>query len=263
MLSAHPNCGFVCRDIPCALDLEIQYCSGIEARGRIMITTAIQTLLVTRSPFYTEALSRILERDHSIRINTPPEFMVPLTPNSVAGESWVVIFDLNSNHLSFDVYMDQLLRRRYKPRILLYGDTVTDEALVYYLSRGAHGCIVSSKMRGLLFTALKHVASGGIWFPHKTISHFVDRVVTEMTHVSRLFRVEPLLSRRENQVWTLVSRGATNKDIAIELSISERTVKFHISNLLEKLDVDNRRQLMMRYGKLTFFEPAIEVLRSR
>src|SRR5579859_5495129 len=111
---------------------------------------AIQTLLIARSTFYTEALARILEAERGIRLNIPSDFVLPLPPNSAAGGTWVVIYDLNANHLVFDAYMDQLANRPYPPRVLAYGDSISESAMLYCLSRGVHGCILSAKLKTLL-----------------------------------------------------------------------------------------------------------------
>ncbi len=209
----------------------------------------VQVLLVTRSPFYADVLSRILTRDRNIRLNVAPEFMLALPPNSAAGASWIVIYDLDSTHLTFDAYMNQIASRPHRPKVLLYQDNLVEDDLLYYLSRGTHGCIQASKVNTLLLPVLKHIASGGVWFPHKVIARFIERVVCEMSQVCRLFQSHPLVSKRECEVWALISSGASNKEIASRLLISERTVKFHVSHLFEKLDASNRRELMVLFGQ--------------
>jgi DNA-binding NarL/FixJ family response regulator len=53
----------------------------------------------------------------------------------------------------------------------------------------------------------------------------------------------PRLTRRERQVALLVARGLTNRQIAEELVVSERTVEMHVSNILGKLDLTSRAQV--------------------
>ena len=55
-------------------------------------------------------------------------------------------------------------------------------------------------------------------------------------------RLEPKLSRREREVLALIARGLSNKRIALELSISEKTVKAHLTNIFESLGVSDRYQ---------------------
>jgi DNA-binding CsgD family transcriptional regulator len=53
------------------------------------------------------------------------------------------------------------------------------------------------------------------------------------------------LTAREGQVLQLLFRHLTNKEIAYQLNISERTAKFHVSNVLRKLGIENRRNLLV------------------
>jgi DNA-binding NarL/FixJ family response regulator len=55
-------------------------------------------------------------------------------------------------------------------------------------------------------------------------------------------RIEKFLSAREFEVLELVARGHKNWEIALALGIEERTVRFHVGNILDKLSVKNRTQ---------------------
>ena len=55
--------------------------------------------------------------------------------------------------------------------------------------------------------------------------------------------VQDVLTQREREILAEVTRGATNREIAEKLNISKYTVKNHVKNILEKLDLDNRTQL--------------------
>jgi len=57
------------------------------------------------------------------------------------------------------------------------------------------------------------------------------------------------LSDRENEVLSLVTKGYSNKEIAQELCISVNTVKNHISNIMKKMNVKNRNQLIISFLK--------------
>jgi DNA-binding NarL/FixJ family response regulator len=61
--------------------------------------------------------------------------------------------------------------------------------------------------------------------------------------------LEPLTDR-EQEVLTLLARGLTNKAIAVELDISEHTVRFHVSAILGKLGAESRTEAAMRAAQL-------------
>jgi DNA-binding NarL/FixJ family response regulator len=212
--------------------------------------TVINTLLVTRSQVYKEALMRMLERERTIHAIVPSDFVLPLPPAGIGGKKpFVVLYDLAVKKMSFTDYATELERRHLQPRILLYGDEANDDELLFYMSRGAHGFLLSDQLGNLLVTAIKHVAAGSLWMPHKIVAGFVEKVVYEFTHVSKLFRVPCAVSPREQEVWTMINQGRSNKEIGDKLKITERTVKFHVSQLLSKLQVTNRRELMLIFGR--------------
>ena len=72
---------------------------------------------------------------------------------------------------------------------------------------------------------------------------------------SRQTRQAPTLTRREDQILTLLTRGRSSKEIARELSISPKTVATHVQNLLGKLDVHSRAELVARAYLLGLVEP--------
>jgi DNA-binding NarL/FixJ family response regulator len=212
--------------------------------------TVINTLLVTRSQVYKEALMRMLERERTIHAIVPSDFVLPLPPAGIGGKKpFVVLYDLAVKKMSFTDYATELERRHLQARILLYGDEANDDELLFYMSRGAHGFLLSDQLGNLLVTAIKHVAAGSLWMPHKIVAGFVEKVVYEFTHVSKLFRVPCAVSPREQEVWTMINQGRSNKEIGDKLKITERTVKFHVSQLLSKLQVTNRRELMLIFGR--------------
>ncbi|MBI4503430.1 MAG: response regulator transcription factor [Gemmatimonadetes bacterium] len=56
------------------------------------------------------------------------------------------------------------------------------------------------------------------------------------------------LTQREREVWALVARGLSNRDIARRLTLSDNTVKFHVQHLVHKLGVKNRTEAALRHA---------------
>jgi DNA-binding NarL/FixJ family response regulator len=89
------------------------------------------------------------------------------------------------------------------------------------------------------------VASGGFWVPRSLLSEFVDAIINNSR--GRRVKIESAaeLSRREQEVLDSLLENLANKEIASKLNISERTVKFHVSNLLSKFGVRRRADLIL------------------
>ena len=88
------------------------------------------------------------------------------------------------------------------------------------------------------------MARGGFWVPRELLSRFVDSLL--QTGAARHTLHPAGLSSRENDVLDCLLENLSNKEIGSRLSISERTVKFHVSNLLGKFGVQRRADLILQ-----------------
>ncbi|MGH9814222.1 MAG: response regulator transcription factor, partial [Candidatus Acidiferrales bacterium] len=92
-------------------------------------------------------------------------------------------------------------------------------------------------------TAVSVILSGGAW----TLPHLLKRYQFQMSSFrSQESRSKLSLTGRENQVFEMLVRRFSNKEIAEALGISERTIKFHVSNIFHKLRVKRRAGLVDR-----------------
>jgi len=89
--------------------------------------------------------------------------------------------------------------------------------------------------------AIYAVAEEGLWIRREVLSLFVKKA-TQTLH--QLATPDRRLTRREGQILELMQQKVSNRAIAQRLTISERTAKFHVSNILRKLNLSNRRQLL-------------------
>ncbi len=127
-----------------------------------------------------------------------------------------------------------------------------DEDLLRLLYLGLDGLVkISEGLEEELVTAVNAILAGGIWAPRRVLAEYVRQ--------TDWLRSDQLLSRfsltaRESQVLQLALRHLSNKEIAGILGISERTVKFHVSNIFGKLQVDDRQSLPAAIG-VTLGEP--------
>ncbi len=109
---------------------------------------------------------------------------------------------------------------------------------------GAAGFIPKSLGTDMIETALEVVLSGDIWLPADVNLDAEDDGTSAL--VSRLSSLTP----QQVRVLMMLSRGLLNKQIAYELSVSEATVKAHVSAILQKLGVDSRTQAVIAAARI-------------
>jgi DNA-binding NarL/FixJ family response regulator len=128
-------------------------------------------------------------------------------------------------------------------RSLVLTDSL-DETMAFRLLRlGVKGLVPYERTAEQLVPALQAVQKGGFWVPRELLSRFVDSLL--QAGAARHTLHPAGLSARENDVLDCLLENLSNKEIASRLSIAERTVKFHVSNLLGKFGVQRRADLIL------------------
>jgi len=114
------------------------------------------------------------------------------------------------------------------------------------IRRGARGYVLQDASAADVVSAIRAVAEGHAVCPPVYARVLFDLVATQTDELPNTRRRTRWgLTRREQQLIPLIGRGLSNKEIASKLNISERTVKFHVSNLLSKFGVRRRADLIL------------------
>lgn len=129
-------------------------------------------------------------------------------------------------------------------RVIVVTEALTADQAVPLLRRGVKGILAYAEAQQQLLAVITAVAKGGLWVPREILSTFLDGLLGESVPASPPDARVAGLSRREVDVLDALLRNQSNKEIASRLNISERTVKFHVSNLLTKFSVQRRADLI-------------------
>jgi two-component system, NarL family, response regulator LiaR len=122
----------------------------------------------------------------------------------------------------------------------------TDDRIFQAVQAGARGYLLKGAPRDEIFRAIREVNNGGSLLEPAIAGKLLSRV----GDILRGGAVERLTAR-EVDILTLMTRGMRNKEIANELYITERTVKFHANAIYRKLDVSSRTEAVskaLRHG---------------
>lgn len=196
-------------------------------------TPAIDLSLADSNPLVLQALSELFERDNRFSLvatsSTAEGFLgaVIRVPVKVAVIDWML--PLLGGQKLIEVLRDQ----PGAPRIVVYGDDQRDVARLAMMA-GAAGFVARTAPTEQLMETCIAVAAGQMVFP------FLDLRDLQSDPISQL-------TRRERALLEALSKGQSNKELARAFEISDNTVKFHLSNLYEKLGVKNRAQAISFY----------------
>ena len=156
----------------------------------------------------------------------------------------VVLMDLNLPDASGVEATVRILAASPDVRVLMMTMSADDDAVVAAMRAGARGYIVKGTGRDELLHAIRTVAAGGAVFS-PTVADRLGRFFTGLA-VGGGREMFPQLTSRELEVLDLVARGLENRRIARELHLSDKTVRNHVSNVMAKLDVEDRSAAIAR-----------------
>jgi DNA-binding NarL/FixJ family response regulator len=137
--------------------------------------------------------------------------------------------------------------------VVVLADEPDDSIVSEALALGASGCCNTYAASEVLRQVALVVQNGGLWIGQEMLRRLVggtSRILGARSVEQRKNEWSSVLSDRETQVARLVASGASNREIAGKLSITERTVKAHLSAVFEKLGLRDRLQLTLRINGL-------------
>lgn len=142
----------------------------------------------------------------------------------------VVLMDLQLPGWNGIETTERLLEIDPKANVLIFSTFARDDEIQAALDRGAHGFLQKTSGRDELIQALRQVAAGKRFL--------TDEIEQRLAGL----RLGPTITSREREILSLIAKGRANKEIAGALGIAEDTVKRHIRNLFQKLEVSDRAQ---------------------
>ncbi|MGH9718392.1 MAG: response regulator transcription factor [Candidatus Acidiferrales bacterium] len=206
----------------------------------------LRVCLLSPHPMVLDEFHRLLE-DSAFQITSKQldSMLAPDLRNLDVPQAAVYVVDAHAARQATGVLLGNILDHNSAARLLVVGDHLKESDSYALLRQGVKGILTYAEAREQLSRALPQVASGGIWVPRPVLSRFVDSILTGR-QVRRLHPDSTNdLSHREQEVLTGLLENLANKELAQKMKISERTVKFHVSNLLAKFGVRRRADLIL------------------
>ena len=137
--------------------------------------------------------------------------------------------------------INDIMKEDPKARILVLTSFAEDEKVFPAIKAGALGYLLKDSSPQELLIAIRNVYAGEASL-HPTIAR---KLMRELSQPPSLPPTTDPLTEREVEVLRLVAQGLSNDDIAEKLVVSERTVRTHVSHILDKLHLANRTQMAL------------------
>ncbi|RIV26731.1 DNA-binding response regulator [Alicyclobacillaceae bacterium I2511] len=200
----------------------------------------VRVFVVDDHELFRQGVSMILNRDPNIEVVGEAENGKIALELCQQIQPDVILMDINMPVMNGLEATRQIKSQYQNIRILILTVSDTEEALFEAVKAGASGYVLKNASPSVVIESVKRVSTGEPVIPGNLAMQIISEFSEPMERPAR--RGLDQLTDRELEVLRQLSTGATNKDIANTLYISENTVRNHVRNILEKLHLSNRVQ---------------------
>jgi DNA-binding NarL/FixJ family response regulator len=203
------------------------------------MTPVVKVLLADDHAIVLEGLRALVDGEPDLRVvgSTTDGASVLDMVDHLAPD--VVVLDLELAGMKGVEVLAALRRRPTSPKVLVLTAYNDGESIRSALDAGADGLALKTQSPQQTVDAIRQVHAGQLVFPQAARRWLQERGRDG---------VSGSLTQRERQVWALVARGLSNRDIAKRLDLSDNTVKFHVQHLFHKLGVKNRTEAALKHA---------------
>ncbi len=206
----------------------------------------IRIVIADDHPIFRDGLRKLLEAEPGLKVvgeacdgAEAVAMARQLTPD-------ILLLDLAMPRLPGIEALRELVSTPTPVRTILLTASIERAQIVEALQLGARGVVLKESATQLLLRSIRTVMAGQFWVGRESVSDLVATLRDLMPTGAEQARQKAFgLTPRELEVVSTIVAGYTNKDIAQKFTISEQTVKHHLTNIFDKLGVSTRLELAL------------------
>lgn len=198
----------------------------------------IRVLIADDHKMVREGLRRILEFDGEIQVIDEADNGEECIKKIRSSKPDIVLLDINMPVMNGIEALQEIRKKKLKTKVIILTVHNEIEYLLRAVDIGIDGYVLKDSDAHELIRAVTSVYEGDKFIQPSLIPLLNSKLIARNLDAERLEQ----LSKREIEVLKLVAVGMFNKEIGVELEISERTVKNHLSSIFKKIDSSDRTQ---------------------
>jgi DNA-binding NarL/FixJ family response regulator len=204
----------------------------------------IRILVVDDHPVYRDGLRALIERSTDLELAGEAATGSDAVALAETSSPDVILMDIRMPGMSGIDATRRILAARADARILILTMSEDDDSLFAAMRAGARGYLPKDSDSADLVRAIRAVAGGDVIFGESIATRL--QAFFAAGHGRPAAAPFPELTDREDEVLELIARGLANRVIAGQLGISDKTVRNHVANIFNKLQVADRSQAIIR-----------------
>ena len=207
------------------------------------MTDRIRVLIADDHPVFRDGLRALVESAPDLDLAGEATTGTQAVELAATGRPAVILMDLRMPELSGIEATRRIVEADPTVGILIVTMSEDDESLFAAMRAGARGYIPKDAERAEILSAIRACALGEAVFGASIARRVADFFAAPRSAAAEPF---PDLTDRENEILELIAQGRSNGDIASRLGIASKTVRNHVANVFNKLQVADRAQAIVR-----------------
>jgi len=203
----------------------------------------MRVLLVDDHPLFVDGLRNLLTA-HGIDVVGTARDGMEAVDKALSLRPEVILMDIRMPRLN-GLDATRLIKSKLpEVKIVMLTMSADDEDLFEAIKSGACGYLLKSQDTEQFFSLLRDLARGEAPLSPGLATRVLQEFGRQYEVIEKMGKERRLLSAREIEVLTLVARGLTYKEIGAKLSLTERTIKYHMGEILVRMHAENRAQVV-------------------